>query len=85
MDLESGEVVFEIVSEDFTDRPGVKRMSEIRLPEGRLVKAGHRYELVADYENPLPGPIDAMAILYVYLAEEPGPDAALADAGAGQP
>ena len=85
VDLESGEVVFEIVSEDFTDRPGVKRMSEIRLPEGRLVKAGHRYELVADYENPLPGPIDAMAILYVYLAEEPGPDAALADAGAGQP
>lgn len=74
IDLESGEPVFEIVSEDFHDKIGVERMSEVRSTEGVWLQHGGRYRLICEYENPTDKPIDAMAILYVYLAEEPDPN-----------
>ncbi len=74
LDLDSGEVLFEIVSEDFDDRIGVARMSDFMSKRGVAIRKGGRYELVAEYHNTTDRPIDAMAILYLYLAEQPGGD-----------
>jgi hypothetical protein len=69
IDMESGQVVFEITGEHLSGRLGVKRMSEITSREGIPLVKGRRYELVTEYNNTFGKPIDAMAILYVYFAE----------------
>lgn len=69
IDMETGKVVFEITAEHFADRLGVKKMSEIVSPEGIRLEKGRRYELVTEYNNTQDQPIDAMAIVYAYLAE----------------
>lgn len=71
VDKQSGKVVFEITSQNFSDKIGVQRMSEIVSTEGVAIRKGHQLELVADYENTTDQPIDAMAIMYLYLAESP--------------
>jgi hypothetical protein len=67
--METGQVVFEITAEHLTGRLGVKRMSEVTSREGIPLRKGRRYELVTEYNNTLGKPIDAMAIVYAYLAE----------------
>lgn len=67
-------VVFEITSEDFPDKVGVRRMSDITARAGVPLLKDGRFELVADYDNTTTRPIDAMAIMYLYLAEEPQKD-----------
>ncbi len=69
IDMETGTVVFEITGEHFTDKLGVKAMSEVTSREGVPLVRGRRYELVAEYNNTYGKPIDAMAILFAYLAE----------------
>jgi hypothetical protein len=71
VDKHSGKVVFEITSQDFRDKIGVQRMSEILSPAGTPIRKDSQLELVADYENTTDHPIDAMAIMYLYLAESP--------------
>lgn len=71
IEMESGEVVFSIESEDFDDRVGVRLMTELKSERGVWLEKDARYELVAKYDNPTEKPSDAMAILYLYLAEEP--------------
>ena len=73
--------VAEICSRDFTDKTGVADMTELRSPEGILLRKDTAYELEAEYDNKTGQPIDAMAILYLYLAEDPAsatPDHAVA-------
>ncbi|HSQ54614.1 MAG TPA: hypothetical protein VLM40_02630 [Gemmata sp.] len=69
IDMNTGKTVLEITSQDYPDRIGVKEMSEIISREGLPLVKGHRYELVAEYNNTTDKPIDAMAILYAYIAE----------------
>ena len=69
VDMESGDVVFEIRSRDFEDRIGVAEMSEVSSTEGIEIQKDRRYELIADYDNRRDVPIDAMGIMYLYLAE----------------
>lgn len=71
VDKQTGKVLFEITSQDFSDKVGVQKMSEIPLPQGVPMRKGAPLELVCDYENTTAQPIDAMAILYLYLAESP--------------
>jgi hypothetical protein len=71
IDLETKEVLFSIESEDFKDKIGVEKMTEVTSQEGVLIKPEGRYELVTKYHNTSDEPIDAMAILYLYLAENP--------------
>ena len=71
IDLETKEVLFDIKSKDFKDKIGVEEMSEVISQEGVLIKPDGRYELVTTYNNTTDKPIDAMAILYLYLAENP--------------
>ncbi len=74
VDKQSGKVVFEITSQDFSGKIGVQHMSEILSTEGVPIRKGSQLELVADYENTTDHPIDAMAIMYLYLAESPDRD-----------
>jgi hypothetical protein len=71
VDKHSGKVIFEITSQDFSGKIGVQHMSEIVSTEGVPIRKGSQLELVADYENTTDHPIDAMAIMYFYLAESP--------------
>ena len=71
VDMENGEVVCEILSESLDDRLGVAHMSEISSTAGIPIHRGRRYELIAEYDNRLNEPIDAMAILYLYAAAQP--------------
>ncbi|MDB6004364.1 MAG: hypothetical protein JWR15_1351 [Prosthecobacter sp.] len=71
VDKQSGKVVFEITSQNFSDKIGVQHMSEIISTEGVSIRKGGQLELVADYENTTDHLIDAMAIMYLYLAETP--------------
>ena len=71
VDKQSGKVVFEIISQDFSDKIGVQHMSEVQSPKGVPIRKDSQLELVAEYENTTDHPIDAMAIMYLYLAESP--------------
>jgi hypothetical protein len=71
VDKQSGKVVFEITSQDFKDKIGVQHMSDIVSSKGVPMRKGHPLELVAEYENTTDHPMDAMAIMYLYLAESP--------------
>lgn len=71
LEKETQRVVFEITSEDFKDKVGVQKMSDIVSKAGVPLRKEGRYELVADYDNTTTSPIDAMAIMYIYLGEKP--------------
>ena len=74
VDKQSGKIIAEIISKDFSDKVGVQHMSEIPSPKGIPIRKGSQLELVAEYENTTDHPIDAMAIMYLYLAESPDRD-----------
>ena len=71
IDADSGAVIFEIRAEDHQDKVGVKAMSEIVSRSGVPLRKDGHYELQADYDNTTSGDVDAMAIMYLYLAEFP--------------
>ena len=71
VDKKTGQVVCEVKSEDYSDKLGVKHMSEVSSTQGLPLAKDGQYELVADYDNGTDHPIDAMAIMYLYLAESP--------------
>lgn len=69
IDMESKEVVFEVLARSFQDRLGVDWISEMKSTEGVAITRDRRYELVANYNNTSDHSIDAMAIMYLYLLE----------------
>jgi hypothetical protein len=69
IDLDTGEELFGIESEDFGDKIDVAKMTDFTSELGVPIRKGGRYELVADYNNTTDHEIDGMAILYLYLAE----------------
>ena len=71
IEMDSGQTVFDIRVGSMADRLGVESVSEISTRTGEPIYTDRRYELVAEYENTTDRPIDAMAILYLYAAEEP--------------
>ena len=71
VDKSNGSTVAEIRSSDFADKVGVRDMTEVVSQEGIPLKKDGPYELVAEYNNATEHPIDAMAILYLYLSEKP--------------
>lgn len=71
VDKNSGKILFEITSRDFSDKIGVERMSELQSLKGVTMRKDSQLELVAEYDNTTDHPIDAMAIMYLYLAESP--------------
>lgn len=71
IDTDSKTVLFEIRAEDHKDKTGVKTISEIVSRSGVPLRKNGHYELQADYENTTSSDVDAMAIMYLYLAESP--------------
>ena len=70
IDAKTGKTVFHIRSRDYEDRRGVAFMSEIVSSKGMPLAKGQRFILRAEYNNTSEKPIDAMAILYVYLLDQ---------------
>lgn len=70
IDRTTADTLFVLRSKDFENKIGVERMEELELPEGVPVYRDHAYELVTDYDNRTEGNVDAMAILYLYLADK---------------
>ncbi|CAN5827819.1 hypothetical protein BH09VER1_BH09VER1_42100 [soil metagenome] len=79
VDTDSGAVIFEIRAEDHQGKTGVKSISEIVSRSGIPLRKDGHYELQADYENTTSGDVDAMAIMYLYLAESPDKTAMVAN------
>ncbi len=69
-DLTTGTTIFRLNSRDWPDRVGVAYVEEFKSIEGIPIQRHHRYELSAEYDNPLDGETDAMAILYLYFLEK---------------
>ncbi|MBX7209073.1 MAG: hypothetical protein K1X78_12220 [Verrucomicrobiaceae bacterium] len=69
VDKDTGKAVADIASRDMTDKFGVADMTQISSLEGIPLKKTAHYELVAEYDNKTGHAIDAMAIMYLYLAE----------------
>jgi len=69
-DLTTGTTIFRLNSQDWPDRVGVAYVEEFKSIEGIPIQRHHRYELSAEYDNPLDSETDAMAILYLYFLEK---------------
>lgn len=67
VEIDSQQTVLEITSRDFSDRLGVEHISEIKSQTGIPIRKDRRYELITEYDNRSNEPIDAMAILYLFL------------------
>ncbi len=67
LDKTSGKVIVSINSADYKGRRGVAEMETWTSDAGVPVFRDHKYELLTEYGNPTEGPIDAMAIVYIYL------------------
>jgi hypothetical protein len=61
-DLTTGTTIFRLNSQDWPDRVGVAYVEEFKSIEGIPIQRDHRYELSAEYDNPLKVETDAMAI-----------------------
>ena len=69
-DLTAGTTIFRLNSRDWRDRVGVAYVDEFKSIKGIPIQHDHRYELSAEYDNPLDVETDAMAILYLYFLEK---------------
>ena len=67
-DVTAGETVLRLEARDHSDRRGVAEVEEVSSVEGIRLRSGHKYELVTFYDNQKSAPVDAMSILYLYLA-----------------
>lgn len=69
-DVTAEKVIYRFEVENYPDRIGIKNISHFSSSEGVKLYRKHRYELVAEYDNPTDQPIDAMAIVYMYLHDK---------------
>lgn len=69
-DITDNKVIYRFEVENYPDRIGIKNISHFSSSEGVKLYRKHQYELVAEYDNPTKEPIDAMAIVYMYLHDK---------------
>ena len=69
-DKTTGDVIYRFNVENYPDRIGIKKISHYSSVEGVKLFRNHEYELVAEYNNVTSEPIDAMAIVYMYLHDK---------------
>jgi hypothetical protein len=67
VDRASGETVLELRARQLEGRVGIAEMEEYSSTTGLLFDAERRYDLVIVYDNTTEQPIDAMAIVYLFL------------------
>lgn len=61
-DLTTGTTILRLKSQDWSDRLGVAHVDELKSIQGIPIFRDHRYELIAEYENPVDSQTDAMGI-----------------------
>lgn len=70
-DVTANEDVFISNSKDWADKQGVEHMDELKITgDSKPMFKDHEYELICEYDNDTNGPIDAMAIMYLYLHDK---------------
>ena len=70
VDVETGDIVAEISGSSYPGRRGMQSISDVVSQTGIDLHKGRRYKLQALYNNPTEQPVDAMAIMYIYLLDE---------------
>lgn len=71
LDLTTGESVVRLEAQVYEDgRVGIAHMDEYSDATGVAFHADHDYELVTVYNNTTEGPVDAMAIVYLFLLDK---------------
>ncbi len=70
VDLTAGETVFEAGTELPSDRLGLDRVDYLASHEGLRLYKDHQYELVSVYDNKSTENSDAMASMFLYMADE---------------
>jgi hypothetical protein len=68
-DVTMGEDVFTSRVTPLEGRIGISKVTDLSSTDGVRLYAKHHYELIADYENPTTGPVDAMAVLFLYVRD----------------
>ena len=68
-DLTTGKDVFTSLVQPMEGRIGISKVTDFTSARGMRLHAKHDYELIADYENPTAGPVDAMAVLFMYVRD----------------
>ena len=68
-DLTTGKTVFEAFTKNYANSVGLKHVDSYSDPKGFEMRADHEYEVVVTYNNTTQEKQDAMAVLYLYLAD----------------
>lgn len=66
-DLTTGDIVFESTFATNADELSIRKATHFSSSQGKWIYRDHEYQLESVYENPLAGPIDAMAVMYLYF------------------
>jgi hypothetical protein len=68
-DLTTGKDVFTSLVQPMEGRVGISKVTDFTSTRGVRLHAKHDYELIADYDNPTTAPVDAMAVLFLYIRD----------------
>ncbi len=68
-DITTGEVVFQAVADNTSDRVGLERVDHFSSVEGLQLFKDHQYELVSVYNNTSSEEVDSMAVMYLYMRD----------------
>jgi hypothetical protein len=68
-DLTTGKEVFTSRITPLEGRIGISKVTDLSSVQGVRLHADHHYELITDYDNPTPEPVDAMAVLFLYVRD----------------
>lgn len=68
-DRTTGKDVFTSLVRPLEGRIGISKVTDFSSARGMRLFASHDYELIADYENPTTEPVDAMAVLFLYVRD----------------
>ncbi len=68
-DLTTGQDVFTSLVHPMEGRIGISKVTDFSSTRGMRLFANHDYEVIADYENPTAQPVDAMAVLFLYVRD----------------
>ena len=86
IDLSANRPVYKAGAKSFEDRVGLDQIDFFSSEEGITLYKDHEYEVVSTYDNTSGKPVDAMAVMYLYMLDNPAPsDASDSAASSGAP
>ena len=70
IDITTGKRVYKAKTKSYRNRRGIKLIDQYVSKKGIPIYKDHEYELRAVYDNTTDGPIDAMAVIYLYAHDK---------------